>query len=147
MLLKDFIRKINLKNKTTSNMKIQQMFSSLSLKDVKLYLRGGLVSSDIGIIKLHPTKGTHWAAYKCESYFDSHGCGPPNKLSRFVIKRNGFCLYSDYKIRGLTCKRDSFCAAYCLYLIYLTKVLGTDFKSAVLKFYYQSSLHEGLYGK
>ena len=34
-------------------------------------------------------------------------------------------------------KNDSFCASYCLDKIYLTKVLGIDFKSAVLNLYYQ----------
>ena len=34
-------------------------------------------------------------------------------------------------------KYDSFCASYCLYIIYLVKVLGIDFKSAVLNLYYQ----------
>ena len=34
-------------------------------------------------------------------------------------------------------KNDSFCASYCLYINYLTEVLGIDFKSAVLKLYYR----------
>ena len=34
-------------------------------------------------------------------------------------------------------KNDSFCASYCLYIIYLTTVLGIYFKSAVLNLYYQ----------
>ena len=34
-------------------------------------------------------------------------------------------------------KNDSFCASYCLYVIHLVKVLGIDFKSAVLNLYYQ----------
>ena len=34
-------------------------------------------------------------------------------------------------------KKDSYCASYCFYLIYLTKVIGIDFKSAVLNLYYQ----------
>ena len=33
-------------------------------------------------------------------------------------------------------KNDSFCAS-CLYIIYFTKVLRIDFKSAVLNLYYQ----------
>ena len=32
---------------------------------------------------------------------------------------------------------DSFCGSYCLYIIYLTKIVGIDFKSAVLSLYYQ----------
>ena len=30
---------------------------------------------------------------------------------------------------------DSFCAIYCLYIIYLTKTVDIDFKSAVLSSY------------
>ena len=35
---------------------------------------------------------------------------------KFMIKRNGRCLYSEYKIQGLTSKRDSYCASDCLYI-------------------------------
>ena len=35
----DFIKKFNLKNKATSNIKIQNILSSLSLNDVGIYLR------------------------------------------------------------------------------------------------------------
>ena len=34
-------------------------------------------------------------------------------------------------------KNVSFCASYCLYILYLTKVLELDFKSAVLNLYVQ----------
>ena len=68
-----------------------------------------------------------------ENYFDSYGWAPPKKLSKFIIKRNGYCLYSEKQIQ----KSDSFCASYCLYIIFLKKVLGIDFKSAVLNLYYQ----------
>ena len=34
-------------------------------------------------------------------------------------------------------KNDSFCASYCLCIFNLTKVIGIDFKCAVLKLYYQ----------
>ena len=40
-------------------------------------------------------------------------------------------------MHGLTSKRDASCAAYCLNIIYLTEVLGLDFRSAVLILYYQ----------
>ena len=133
MTFNDFIKKFNLKNKATSNIKIQNILSSLSLNDVGIYLRDGPFSSDIGIVNLHPSKGTHWGCYINENYFDSYGCSPPKKLSNFNIKRNGYCLYSEYEIQ----KNDSFCASYCLYIIYLTKVLGIAFKSAVLNLYYQ----------
>ena len=133
MTFNDFIKKYNLKNKATSNIKIQQVLSSLSLNDVGIYLRDGAFSSDIGIVNLHRSKGTHWICYINENYFDSYGCVCPKKLSKFFIKRNGYCLYSEYQIQ----KNDSYCASYCLYIIYLTKVLGIGFKSAVLNLYYQ----------
>ena len=129
----DFIKKYRLKNKATSNIKIQQVLSSLSLNDIGIYLRDGPFESDIGIVNLHPSRGTHWVCYINENYFDSYGCSPPKKLSKFIIKRNRYCLYSEYQIQ----KNDSFCASYCLYIIYLTKVLGIDFKIAVLNLYYQ----------
>ena len=129
----EFIKKYILKNKATSNIKIQPVLSSLSLNDIGIYLRDGPFESDIGIVNLHPSEGTHWVCYINENYFDSYGCVCPKKLSKFIIKRNRYCLYSEYQIQ----KNDSFCASYCLYIIYLTKVLGIDFKIAVLNLYYQ----------
>ena len=133
MSFNDFVKKFDLKNKATSNLKIQKVLSSLGLSDVGIYLRDGPFESDIGITNLHPSKGTHWVYYINENYFDSYGCVPPKKLSKFIIKRNEYCLYSEYQIQ----KHDNFCASYCLYIIYLTKVLGIDFKSAVLNLFYQ----------
>ena len=133
MTFNGFIKKHNLKNKATSNIKIQQVLSSLSLNDIGIYLRDGPFEFDIGIVNLHPSKGTHWVCYINENYFDSYGVVCPKKLSKFIIKRNGFCLYSEYQIQ----KNDSYCASYCLYIIYLTKVLGIDFKFTVLNLYYQ----------
>ena len=129
----DFIKKFNLKNKATSIIKIQNILSSLPLNDVGIYLRDGSFKSDIGIVNLHPSKGTHWVCYINENYFDSYGYVPPKKLSKFIIKQNGCCLYSEYQIQ----KNDSFCGSYCLYIIYLTKVLEIDFKFVVLNLYYQ----------
>ena len=133
MTFNDFILKNNFKNKATRNIKIQQILSCLGLNDVGIYLRDGLFSTDVGIVNLHPSKGTHWVCHINENYFDSYGCVCPKKLSKFIIKQNGCCLYSEYQIQ----KNDSYCASYCLYIIYLTKVLGIDFKSAVLILYYQ----------
>ena len=133
MAFNDFVHKYKLKNKATSNIKIQQVLNSIGLNNVGIYLRDGSFSSDIGIVNLHPWKGTHWVFYINENYFDSYGCVCPKKLSKFIIKQNGYCLYSEYQIQ----KNDSYCASYCLYIIYLTKVLGIDFKSAVLNLYYQ----------
>ena len=133
MSFNDFVHKYNLKNKATSNIKIQKVLTSIGLDNINIYLRDGPFSSDIGIVNLHPFRGSHWICYINENFFDSYGCVPPKKLSSFIIKRNGYCLYSEYQIQ----KNDSFCAIYCLYIIYLTKIVGIDFKSAVLNLYYQ----------
>ena len=137
MLFNDFVHEYNLKNKATSNIKIQQVLDSIVLYEVGIYLRDGPFSNDIGTVNLHPSNGTHWVIYIHENYFDSYGITPPRKISKFIIKRYGHCLYSEYKIQGLTNKRDSYCASYVLYVLYLTKVLGVNFKSAVLNLYYQ----------
>ena len=133
MTFNDFIKKHKLKNKATLNIKIQQILSSLSLNDIGIYLRDGLFESDIGIVNLHPSEGTHWVCYIHQIFFDSYGCSPPKKLSKSIIKLNEYCLCSEYQIQ----RNDSFCASYCLYIIYLTKVLDMDFKSAVLNLFYQ----------
>ena len=95
-------------------MKIQQVLSSLSLIDVGIYLRDGPFSSNIGIVILHPSKGTHWVGCLNENYCDCYGCLPPQKLSKFIIERNKQCLYSEYKLQALTKKRASYCASFCL---------------------------------
>ena len=133
MLFNEFIKKHNLRNKATSNIKIQQVLNSIGLNNIEIYLRDGPFSNDIGIVNLHPSKGTHWVTYINENYFDSYGCVSPKKLSKFIIKPNGYCLYSEYQIQT----NDSLCASYCLYIIYLTKIVGIEFKSAVLDLYYQ----------
>ena len=68
MEFNDFIKKYKLKNKATSNIKIQQDLSSLSLNDVGIYLRDGPFKSDIGIVSLQPSKSTHWVCYINETY-------------------------------------------------------------------------------
>ena len=86
MTFNDFIKKHNLRNKATSNTKIHQVLSSLSLNDIGIFLRDGPFESDIGIVNLHPSKGTHWVCYINENYFDSYGIVCPKKLSKFIIK-------------------------------------------------------------
>ena len=99
--LNDFIKKHNLRNRATSNIKLQQVLISIGLDDVGIYLRVGPFSNDVGIVNLHPTKGTHWVVYINENYFDSYGCSPPKKLSKSIIKRNGFQLYSENQIKEM----------------------------------------------
>ena len=88
----DFVKKHNFRNKATSNIKIQQVLNSIGLNNVNIYLRDGPFLSDIGILNLHPSKGTHWVCYINENYFDSYGVVCSKKLSKFIIKRNGYCL-------------------------------------------------------
>ena len=97
----NLLKKFNLKNKPTSNIKIHQVISSLSLNNVGIYLRDGPFESDIGIVNLHPSKGTHWVCYINENYFDSYGCVCPKKLSKFIIKRNGHCYILNIKYKKM----------------------------------------------
>ena len=134
MLFNDFVQKKNLKNKATSNLKLYEVLNKIGLDSkMGVFLRDGSFSTDIGIVNLHLPKGTHWVCYINEKYFDSYICVCLMKLSKFIIKRNGYCLYSEYQIQ----KNDSFRANYFLYIIYLRKVLGVDFSYVVLKLYYQ----------
>ena len=59
MSFKDFVQKYSLKNKATSNFKIQQVFSFLGLSDVGIFLGDRPFSIDIEIVNLHPSKGTY----------------------------------------------------------------------------------------
>ena len=89
MSFDDFIYKYKLRNEATSNIKLQQILSSLSLIDVRIYLRDGPFKTDIGFVNLHSFEDAHWVVYIHECYTDSYDCAPPQKLSRFIIKRNG----------------------------------------------------------
>ena len=77
MTFNDFVHKYNLKNKATSNIKIQQVLSSLSLNDIGISLRDEAFKTNIGILNLHPSEGTHWVLYINENYFDSYVYAPP----------------------------------------------------------------------
>ena len=73
---KEFIRDFNLKNKATSNIEIQNVLNKLDLKcgePIGIYMREDKFTTPIGIVSLHPTKGTHWVLYNNQFYFDSYG--------------------------------------------------------------------------
>ena len=91
MTFDEIINKYKSKNNPTSNKKIQQVLGSIGLYIVVIYLGDGPFSSDIGLVNLHPSRGTHWVVYMKENFFDSYGCAPPQKLSKFIIKQNGHC--------------------------------------------------------
>ena len=77
MSFNHFVHKYKFKNEATSNLKVYQVLSFLRLSDVGIYLRDGPFSRDMGILKLHESKDSHWVAYVNENYFDSYGCAPP----------------------------------------------------------------------
>ena len=91
-------------------------------------MRDDKFSTKLGIVNLHPSVGTHWVIYTNHNYFDSYGCPPPTN----VVNQFKKGIYSEYQ----TQKNDSYCAAYCLYVLYLTQIIG--FKNAVLNLYYQT---------
>ena len=91
-------------------------------------MRDDKFTTDSGIVNLHPSVGTHWVMCTDKYYFDSYGCPPPTNILNHIKKG----IYSEFQIQ----KNDSYCAAYCLYTLYLTQILG--FKNAVLNLYYQT---------
>ena len=69
MTFNDFIKKYNLRNKATSNLEIYEVLKNIGLDTkVEIYLRDGSFSTDIGIVNLHPSKGTHWVCFINENF-------------------------------------------------------------------------------
>ena len=83
-------------------------------------MRDDKFTTDSGIVNLHPSVGTHWVMYTNQNYFDSYGCPPPLNIMSFIAKLHKSGIYSEYRIQT----NDSYCAAYCLYTLYLTQILG-----------------------
>ena len=133
LTFKEFIREFNLKNKATSNIEIQNVLERMKLK-CGIYMRDDKFTTPIGIVNLHPTKGTHWVLYINQFYFDSYGIIPPLSIQKYIKKRHKKLIYSEYKIQ----QKDSLCAAYCLYILYLTQIVSLSFQKAVLNLYYSS---------
>ena len=134
MSFNDFVLKYKIKYEATSNIKINEVLKKIGLDlKVDIYSRDGEFSTIYGIVNLHLSRGTHWVCYIKDCYFYTYCCPPPKKLLKYIKKQYKKCLYSEYEMQ----KDDNFCASYCIYIIYLTKVIGIDFKSAVLNLYYQ----------
>ena len=123
---KKFVGKYGLKNEATSNVKIKEILKLMNTS-CGIYMRDDKFTTTSGIVNLHPTKGTHWVMFINEYCFDSYGCPPPTNILNHIKKG----IYSEYQIQT----NDSYCAAYCLYVLYLTNIIG--FKNAVLNLYYQ----------
>ena len=105
---KEFVNKYGLKNEATSNVEIKENLKLMNTSCVIL-MRDDKFITTSGIVNLHPTKGTHWVMFVNEFYFDSYGFPPPLNITKQI--NNG--IYSEYQIQ----KDDSFCAAYCLYVL------------------------------
>ena len=118
---KEFVNNYRLKKEATSNVEIKEILKLMNTS-CGTYMRDDKFITTSGIVNLHPTKGTHWVMFTNQNYFDSYGCPPPTNILNHI--NNG--IYSEYQIQT----NDSYCAAYCLYVLYLTKVIG--FKNAVL---------------
>ena len=99
MSFKDFVKKYKLNNKATANIMIQQNLSDIGFDNVGIYFRDQPFSTDMGIVNLHWSKGTQWVSFINENSFDTYCCAPLKKLSKPIIKRNGYCLYSEYHIQ------------------------------------------------
>ena len=125
---KEFVDKHGLKDEATSNVKIKEILGILKI-NCGIYMRDDKFTTKSGIVNLHPTKGTHWVLFTGNFYFDSYGCPPPVNIINQIGTEG---VYSEYQIQ----KDDSYCAAYCLYVLYLTQIIG--FKNAVLNLYYQT---------
>ena len=124
---KEFVNKYGLKNEATSNVEMKEILKLMNTS-CGIYMRDDKFNTTSGIVNLHPTKGTHWVMFTNQNYFDSYGCPPPLNITKQI--NNG--IYSEYQIQ----KDNSYCAAYCLYVLYLTQIIG--FKNAVLNLYYQN---------
>ena len=130
----DFVHKYNLKNRATSDIKIYEVLKKMGLDSkVGIYLRDGDFSTSYGVVNLHPSRGTHWVCYIKDCFFDSYGFLPAKKFPKYLKIKHQNCIHPEYQIQ----KEDIYCASYCLYIHYLTKVLGIDFKTSVLNLYYQ----------
>ena len=124
---KEFVNKYGLKNEATSNVEIKEILKLMNTSR-GIYMRDDTFITTSGIVNLHPTKGPRWVMFTNQNYFDSYGSPPPLNITKQI--NNG--IYSEYQIQ----KDDSYCAAYCLYVLYLTQIIF--FKNAVSNLYYQT---------
>ena len=58
MSFNDFVHKYGSENET-SDIKVQNITSSVALNDVRIYLGEGPFITDMGIVILHPFQGIH----------------------------------------------------------------------------------------
>ena len=137
MSFNDFIKNYKLKNKATLNTKNSASVIIFVFEWCKYLFKRWSICIWRWNCKFTSSERSTLCVLNKQKLFYSYSCAPSQKLSNISIKRSGYCLLFKYKIQELTCKRESYCTSYCFHTNYLTKLIGIDFKSAVLKLYYQ----------
>ena len=131
LTFEEFNNKFNIDNNAMSDIRIKDIGKDISLTPIEIVMRDdkpemvGEPNSNI-IVNLHPTEGTHWVlVIRREGgptyYFDSFGVEtPPLFLEEYDLGSNERIQQFD----------ESYCGAYCLYMIYLID-RGFRIKSAL----------------
>ena len=70
-----FLKKYNIKNKSTSNIEINKVNPS-----VEIVTKSQLIKTNKTIINLDDEKGTHWTLLIDGFYFDPFGVSPPREV-------------------------------------------------------------------
>ena len=121
LTFEEFNNNFNIDNSAMSDIRIKDIGKDISLTPFEIVMRDQTPNnisepnSNI-IVNLHPTEGTHWVlVIRREGgpvyYFDSFGIEtPPLFLEEYVN------LGSNERIQQYD---ESYCGAYCLYMIYL----------------------------
>ena len=132
LTFEEFNNKFNIDNSARSDIRIKDIGKDISLTPIEIVMRDQTPDNTSDpdsniIVNLHPTEGTHWVlVIRREGgpvyYFDSFGVEtPPLFLEEYVD------LGSNERIQQYD---ESYCGAYCLYMIYLID-RGFRIKSAL----------------
>ena len=84
--LSDFISTFKIKNKNTSNTKLEQVQNKFG-SALKLHKRDNISSTKSAIVKSQPERRKHWVGFVLKQYSDSHACAP-SKTILVCIKTN-----------------------------------------------------------
>ena len=127
--LKDFMKKIKLKDNTMSESQLQKRYNyPIYPRDSKVYSDRGFVNIDNG-----SQGGTHWTCFIVKDnksyYSDSFG----RQLDKFLLNQLPKpILYHNYKIQE---KNSRSCGSYCLYIFYLNERM--NYYDVVLKLVFE----------
>ena len=121
LTFEEFINEFRINNEPMSNIRIKDIGKDISLTPIDIIMRDEKPDNinDINfniIVNLHPTDGTHWVFVIRRGggkvyYFDSFGVEtPPLFFEEYVDLGSNERIQED---------DESYCGAYCLYMIYL----------------------------